>query len=160
MNACNLFLVWALRASANSVKRHTMSVSNPTMASTAQERSAMGIDWDEYGAGSAFQNRNEAGLATVSDSNLRSAMPTFTFDAAHKSQDHESLAAFAPSRQDLELKRLAADLTITIPCLLAMVTVMIVGLGVIINKQFDNITWPIQELVSACMAPRMELMLT
>lgn len=148
MNTCNLFLVWALRASARSIRRHTLSVSDTTKAGTTQDRSAMGIDWDEYGAGSAFQDRDETGSATVCDSDLRSALPTFTFDAALKSKDHESLTAFAPSRQDLELKRLAADLTITIPCLLAMVTVMVVGLGVIINKQFDNITWPIQELVS------------
>lgn len=154
MNACNLLLVWTLRVNASSVKRDTQtwSSSNLTAHATPQQVAELGVDWEQLGVGSAF--KGNTGRATVADSSLRSAMPAKLFDTSAKSQDHESNTAFAASPQDIALRRLAADLTITIPCLLAMVIVMVVGLSVLIEKQFEHLTWTIQEYVSGLVQNR------
>jgi hypothetical protein len=113
---------------------------------------ALGIDWDELGAGAAFQGQNSAGSATVCDSFVHSTIPTFGLHSSKHGKTGPG-TAFAPSPQDIAMRRLTADLSITIPCLLAMVIIMVVGLAVIIEKQFDNITWTIQEFVSRLAAP-------
>lgn len=133
MNLCNLFLVWTLRSGARFLRWNNKNTALQD-TTVVQEPSWEGMDTN---TGFSF------GSATVTNSSLRASMPT----RKSKASECREIKVFAPTTQDVAMQRLTADLSITIPCVLVLVVIMVVGLGVLIDKQFDRLTWTIQEFV-------------
>lgn len=50
--------------------------------------------------------------------------------------------------QTVAMRRLAADLSTTIPCILALALTILVELAILVNRRFMNMTWALQEFVS------------
>lgn len=134
MNAFNLLLVFTLKSSVKFINEHGGSGSAGTGA----------ITWEKPPDEAPI----ESGCTGFSRKLINSGI--FGGKAARetKASQTDSGQTFTPSSQGLAMKRLAADLSIAIPCVLAMVIIMVVGLGVLIQKQFEHLTWTIQEFVS------------
>lgn len=49
--------------------------------------------------------------------------------------------------QTVAMRRLAADLSTTIPCILALALTILVELAILVNRRFMNMTWALQEFV-------------
>lgn len=134
MNAFNLLLVFTLKSSVKFINEHGGSGSHSTGAIVWEKASEAPIEPGCTGCTRKLRKSSRLfGGRSVQDT---------------RTSQTESRETFALSTQDLAMKRLAADLTIAIPCVLAMVIIMVVGLGVLIQKQFERLTWTIQEFVS------------
>lgn len=137
MNTCNLFLVWTLRSSVKFINSRSQSHSVTGPPATG------GINWDAK----VEEGQIDSGCRGFTRRIWNSSLFGSKAEPGTSSSQVGTFQTYSPSNQDMAMKRLAADLSVAIPCVLAMVTIMVVGLAVLIDKHFENLTWTIQEFV-------------
>jgi hypothetical protein len=139
MNLFNLLLVISLRQSIRAAKARTSSG-----AYGSDEKKLTGADRNSrFSLASSVVKMKQK--RTSKDYKAKAA--SFSCTSQLPSSEIDSNLPFSLTPQDVAMSRLAADLSIVIPCVLIMVIIMVCGLSILVDRRFDISSWSLHEFV-------------